>query len=212
MILRLRGDLIIFEMMYAEEPSEEYLTLDKSKDYTYAEYLTWKFHERVELIKGKIRKMSPAPSWRHQRISQLVNMAFLNFFSNHPCEVFYAPLDVVLPIPSKSKNSTVVQPDVCVLCDKNKLDHHGIVGAPDLIVEILSPGNNKHDLDTKYRLYEEAKVPEYWIVNPKERYILIYTLLKDSYIGSKHFTEGDLAVSKHFDGLVVEVEKVFEGV
>jgi Uma2 family endonuclease len=118
----------------------------------------------VGLIKGRIRKMSPAPSWKHQEIGSNTNSAFKAFFINHECKVFYAPLDVVLPIPPIKNNTTVVQPDVCVLCDLTKLDDHGIVGSPDLIIEILSPGNTKHDLDKKYELDQEARVPEYWIV------------------------------------------------
>jgi Uma2 family endonuclease len=210
--LILESENLNFGMMKAEEPIVSYGMLDETKEYTYTEYLTWKFQERVELIRGKIRKMSPAPSWKHQGISQSVNTAFKGYLKDHACKVFYAPLDVVLPISSKKKNTTVVQPDVCILCDTSKLDDHGIVGAPDLIVEILSPGNTKHDLDTKFQLYEEAKVPEYWIVNPMERYVLIYTLVNDEYAGSKHFMEGDVARSKHFKGLEVEVNKVFEGV
>jgi Uma2 family endonuclease len=195
-----------------EEPIASYGQLDLDKEYTYSDYLTWKFKERVELIRGRIRKMSPAPSWKHQKLSQSVNMEFGRHFKSHPCEVFYAPLDVVLPIPSKKKNTTVVQPDICVLCDLSKLDDHGIVGSPDLIVEILSPGNFKHDLDTKFELYQEASLPEYWIVNPMERNIIIYTLRDGAFSGSKIFTEGENAVSKRFEGLEVSVEKVFEGV
>ncbi|MCB9261642.1 MAG: Uma2 family endonuclease [Flavobacteriales bacterium] len=186
--------------------------LDESKEYTYAEYLTWKFKERVELIRGRIKKMSPAPSWMHQDINANTFTAFKKHFSKHTCKVFFSPIDVVLTISEKKKNTTVVQPDVCILCDLSKLDNHGIVGTPDLIVEILSPGNTKHDLDTKFRLYEEAKLPEYWIISPMERTILVYTLVDDVFIGSKVYTEGETAVSKHFAGLKVEVSKVFEGV
>lgn len=212
MYLKLEQIKIIFEKVKVEEPIVSYSMLDESKEYTYAEYLTWQIKERVELIKGRIRKMSPAPSWKHQKLSQDVFIAFSKYFSTHHCEVFYAPLDVVLPIASSKKNTTVVQPDLCVLCDRQKLDNHGIIGAPDLIVEILSPGNSKHDLDTKFRLYEEARVPEYWIINPVEQTILIYTLVKDEYLGSKPFTLGETARSKYFDGLEIAVEKVFEGV
>lgn len=198
--------------MKAEEPIASYGQLDLDKEYTYSDYLTWMFKERVELIRGKIRKMSPAPSWKHQDIGGAIFRQFDMVFLDNPSKVFYAPLDVVLPIPSKKKNTTIVQPDVCILCDTTMLDDHGIVGAPDLIVEILSPGNTKHDLDTKFQLYQEASVPEYWIVNPMERNIIIYTLVKGEFLGSKIFTEGESAKSKHFEGLEVEVNKVFEGV
>ena len=129
--------------------------------------------------------MSPAPSWRHQ--SSILNFSTLlkQHFHLKSCKVFLAPLDVVLPIPSKNGNTTVVQPDLCVLCDVSKLDDHGIVGSPDLIVEILSPGNTPHDLSTKFSLYQEALVPEYWIVNPMQKNVIVYTLKDREYLGSK---------------------------
>jgi Uma2 family endonuclease len=210
MILYLKKS--IFGKVKVEEPIGSYGMLDESREYTYSEYLTWKFKERVELIRGRIRKMSPAPSWKHQDISSNSYKAIDKHFASNPCKVFYAPLDVCLAVPSKKKNTTVIQPDVCVLCDLTKLDDHGIVGTPDLIVEILSPGNIKHDIDTKFELYQEASLPEYWIVNPMERNIIVYTLRDGAFSGSKIFTEGENAVSKHFKGLEVSVEKVFEGV
>ena len=198
--------------MEVNEPEAFYGQLDETKEYTYIDYLSWRLKERVELIRGKIKKMSPSPSWRHQDTSQSVNKMIIRHFDSHPCKVFYAPLDVVLPIESKKKNTTVVQPDICVLCDLNKLDDHGIVGTPDLIVEILSPGNTKHDTDTKYRLYEEAGLPEYWIVNPADKTIIIYTLRDGEFSGSKIYSEGEKAKSKHFEGLEAEIDKVFKGV
>jgi Uma2 family endonuclease len=127
----------------------------------------------------------------------------------HPCAVFVAPFDVMLPIPSKKKNTTVVQPDICVVCDQNKLTDQGCDGAPDLIVEILSPKNSKHDLDTKFNLYQEAGVEEYWIVEPKEQMVLVYSLQNSVYIGSKPFTEGEIIVSKVFPDMKIAVEDVF---
>ncbi|MCB9261643.1 MAG: Uma2 family endonuclease [Flavobacteriales bacterium] len=198
--------------MKVEEPIASYGMLDESKEYTYAEYLTWKFKERVELIRGRIKKMAPAPSLNHQDSHHNTLKIFDTYFEKKSCRVYYAPVDVVLFVSSKDKKSTVVQPDICVLCDLAKRDNHGIIGTPDLIVEILSPGNTKYDLDTKFRLYEEAKLPEYWIISPMEHTILVYTLVDDVFIGSKVYTEGETAVSKHFAGLKVEVSKVFEGV
>jgi Uma2 family endonuclease len=198
--------------MKAEEPISIYGKLDLAKEYSYSYYLSWKFNERVELIRGRIRKMSPAPSWRHQGISRNTFKIIDAFFENEQCGVFYAPLDVVLPIRSKTKNNTVIQPDVCVLCDLAKLDDHGIVGTPDLMVEILSRGNTKHDLDTKFELYQEAGLPEYWIISPMEKTIIIYTLQNGIFVGSKLYTEGEIAKSKHFTGLDLDVNKVFEGI
>lgn len=111
--------------------------LDLNGSYSYGDYLKWKFQERVEIIKGKIMAMSPVPNRLHQRISMKLTKAFLDVFDGHQCELYVAPFDVRFP-DSNGKIKTVVQPDLCVICDPNKLDEKGCIGAPDLIVEILS--------------------------------------------------------------------------
>ena len=186
--------------------------LDLKKVYTYADYLTWQFDERVELIKGFIRKMRPAPNRKHQH---LVGSLYLllhksNNFKN--CKIYLSPFDVRLPIPSKKKDTTVVQPDLCIICDESKLDDQGCNGAPDLIVEILSPFNTKHDLDTKFRLYEEAGVKEYWIVQPTDQNILVYYLVDNKYYGSKPFVTEEFIESKVFPDLKINVSDVFENI
>ena len=183
--------------------------LDLTKQYTYADYLLWQFSERIELLRGFIKKMSPAPSRRHQSISFNLTMKIGNLFNLKSCQVFIAPFDVRLPIPSAKKDTTVVQPDICIICDISKLDDHGCNGAPDLIVEILSPGNSKHDADTKFRLYEEASVQEYWMVEPEEKLVFIYTLQNGIYIGLKPFSEGEIINSPRFPELKIEVEAIF---
>jgi Uma2 family endonuclease len=183
--------------------------LDLSKQYSYSDYLLWQFSERVEIIKGFILKMSPAPSRKHQTVSQNVNKYFLNLFNNQSCSVYAAPFDVRLPIKSIKKETTIVQPDLCIICDENKLDDKGCNGAPDLIVEILSPKNSKHDVDTKFNLYQESGVKEYWIVEPEERIVLVYTLKNDEYIGLKPFTEGEIIKSPLFPEMKISVTDVF---
>ena len=124
--------------------------------YTYADYLLWKFEERLELIKGKIFRMSPAPAIAHQRVSRKLSGELYNFFKGKTCELFTAPFDVVLPN-AHGKEDSVVQPDLCVVCAPEKLaDGKCCVGAPDLVIEILSPHNSMRDLDMKFHLYEEA--------------------------------------------------------
>lgn len=184
--------------------------LDLTKTYTYADYLLWQFSDRVELIKGFIRKMSPAPNRFHQLVSSNLNAYLHENFRGKPCSLFASPFDVRLPIPSKKKDSTVVQPDLCVVCDKTKLDDAGCNGAPDLMIEILSPNNSKHDLDTKFKLYEEAGVLEYWIVEPVEKMILVYTLNEGKYIGLPPQTEGNFIKSPLFPNLKIAVKDVFE--
>jgi Uma2 family endonuclease len=183
--------------------------LDLTKTYSYSDYLLWQFSERVELIKGYIRKMSPAPSSKHQRLSyNLIGCFYVNF-KNQPCSVFEAPFDVRLPIKSEKKDTTVVQPDLCVICDENKIDEKGCNGAPDLIVEIISPNNSKHDIHTKFNLYLEAGVKEYWLIEPNDRMILIYTLKKGEYIGQKPLVEGENIKSPLFPELNIAVEDIF---
>lgn len=195
--------------MKVEEPIVDYAKLDQDKLYTYADYLRWQFKERVELIKGKIFKMSPAPSRFHQDCSQKLNHFFFTHFFEKKCKVYAAPFDVRLPIPSGKKDNTVVQPDLCVICDLDKLDDQGCNGAPDLIIEILSPGNSKHEMKTKMDLYEEAGVQEYWVVEPTNQAVLVYYLVEGNYIGSKPFMEGSAVESRLFPELKVEVEDIF---
>ena len=183
--------------------------LDLTKTYTYSDYLLWQFSERVELIKGFINKISPAPISNHQIVSYNLTGCFFSNFKNYPCRVFAAPFDVRLPIKSAKKDTTVVQPDLCVICDESKIDEKGCNGTPDLIVEILSPNNSKHDIHTKFNLYLEAGVLEYWIVNPSERMVLIYALKNGEFIGSKPFVEGEILKSSLFPDLKIDVEDIF---
>ena len=186
--------------------------LDLTKTYTYSDYLLWQLSERVELIKGFILKMSPAPSRKHQTISQNLNWKIYSYFENKNCSVYVAPFDVRLPVASGQKNSTVVQPDLCIICDQNKLDDKGCDGAPDLIIEILSPHNSKHDVDTKFNLYQESGVKEYWIVEPEERIVLVYTLKDNKYIGLKPFSETETIKSPLFPEMKITVEAVFKNI
>lgn len=184
--------------------------LDLNKQYSYSDYLLWQFSERVELIKGFILKMSPAPNRKHQTISQNLNYSIYSYFKKHSCSVFVAPFDVRLTIKSAKKDTTVVQPDICIICDESKLDDQGCNGAPDLIVEILSPKNSKHDVDTKFKIYQESGVKEYWIIEPEERIVLVYSLQNKIYIGLKPFSEGEIIESPLFPEMKIEVIDVFD--
>jgi len=183
--------------------------LDLNKTYTFTDYLMWRFKERVELIKGKILKMSPAPAPNHQRISQKINQKLYSFFESTPCELFYAPFDVRLP----NKNGeilTVVQPDLCVICDRTKIDDKGCLGAPDLVIEILSPGNSKKEMNLKFSLYEESGVSEYWVVDSSEKFILIYSLENGEYISRKPVADGEMLQSIKFPDLRFSTQDLYE--
>lgn len=188
-----------------KEPFTEY------GKYSYADYLTWQIDEMVEIIKGKVFKAAAAPRRKHQEVSGRVFTRLHNFLENKICKVFIAPFDVRLHVKSKKDEDifTVVQPDICVVCDRTKLDQAGCIGAPDLIVEILSPGNNKKDIKYKYEVYEESGVQEYWIIHPDEQTLLVYTLTDGSYVPSRLFTVGDVVSSRCVTGFGLDVEDVF---
>jgi Uma2 family endonuclease len=188
--------------------------LDFSKTYTYADYLLWSFEERLELIKGKIFKMSPAPGGNHQIISVNISGELYHFLKNKSCKVFAAPFDVRLVRDEKSdkKVKTVVQPDVCVICDLGKLaDQRSCLGAPDIVVEILSPGNNAKELKIKYDLYEEFGVKEYWVVYPGEQSLVKYVLNKDGKFISegRALTVGDKITTPILPGFELALDDVF---
>ena len=160
--------------------------LDFKKQYTYADYLTWQLKERVELIKGWLYKMSPAPSRKHQEINTTIIYSFVDYFKKNekPCQVYTAPFDVRLVKNKGQKDKeidTIVQPDICVVCDETKLDARGCSGSPDLVVEILSPSTGKKDYNEKYFLYEKNGVREYWIVNPDAESVEVFLLKEGKY-------------------------------
>lgn len=187
--------------------------LDLAKTYSYADYLTWMFQERLELFKGKIFKMSPAPSMYHQKVSRDLTLLLGNKFRENSCNLFVAPFDVRLLNNKNSKNDkdiyTVVQPDLCVICDENKLDARGAIGAPDLMIEILSPGNSKKEMSYKYDLYQEAGVLEYWIVNPTDKTIFIYILKDGIFVGQQPLIEESKIKSPLFPQLDFTVSEIF---
>jgi len=183
--------------------------LDLTKQYTYSDYLLWQFSERVELIRGFIRKMSPAPNRYHQEVSMNLSFHLTAIFKKNACNLYAAPFDVRLPIKKGKKDTTVVQPDLCVICDPSKLDNQGCNGAPDLIIEIISPNNSKHDIKTKFNLYQEAGVKEYWIIDPTEKILFVYTLVDGKYIGLPPQTEGENITSRLFPELSIALDDVF---
>jgi Uma2 family endonuclease len=190
--------------------------LDLNGTYSYADYLTWQFEETVELIKGKIMLISPAPNVKHQRISISLSGILYPFFKHQKCQLFAAPFDVRLYDRKKSLVAnkeiyTVVQPDLCVICDREKIDSLGCCGAPDWIVEILSPGNSKKEMEIKFALYEESGVKEYWLVYPYEQ--AVYQFVLDD-AGEKYrlfamHSGMDKASPALFPDLQIDLQEVF---
>ncbi len=194
-----------------KSPITKFQQLDLSGYYTYTDYLTWRFKERVELIKGVIFKMPPAPNLNHQRISMRLVSKLSNHLENHKCEVFHAPFDVRLPVSrKKGKVDTVVQPDICVIRDAKKLEKQGCNGAPDLVIEILSPGNSKTEMKDKYAVYEESKVKEYWLIDPANEAGIINRLdKKGKYYGSPFYTSGQQMESKVIKRFKFDLNLIF---
>jgi Uma2 family endonuclease len=195
-------------------PQKEKFNLDTVNEpdraaYTYADYLKWDFEEIVELIKGKIFTKAAAPNRRHQEVSGNIFGALFNFLKNQPCKVYSAPFDVRFSRnPEFAKTDSVVQPDISVICDLSKLDDKGCFGAPDLIVEIISPGNSRVELQNKYELYEEFGVREYWVVHPTDCTVLIYTLIDGKFQPSRLFTSGDQIKSTVLLGFTLDLEEI----
>lgn len=192
------------------------MALPKFKEddrFTYADYLTWDDDQRWELIDGEAFCMSPGPSRLHQKWLGELHRQIANYLEERPCEVYLAPFDVRLqdlPGASDEGTLTVVQPDIMVVCDLDKLDDRGIKGAPDLVVEIISPSTAKRDITVKHQLYQRYGVKEYWLLYPNDRTLLVYKLSEEGrYSQPMVFGEGDIVPVPLLGDLVIDMGKVF---
>jgi Uma2 family endonuclease len=179
-------------------------------EYTYDDYYDWLFTERVELIFGKVLPMA-APNRLHQTVIRNLNTIFGIFFQSKSCEYYPAPFDVRLPVGiKKGKYTTVVQPDLSVFCDPEKLDKRGAQGAPDLVVEILSPGNSRRDMKDKFEVYELAGVREYWIFHPIDSFVLPFLLNEEGkFVGLPAVHSPDTLISRIFPELFFSLGGIF---
>ncbi|WP_416867264.1 MAG: Uma2 family endonuclease [Imperialibacter sp.] len=188
------------------------VSINKNKKVTYADYLTWPDSERWEIIYGLPYNMSPAPSRRHQDFLTALAGHFVSFFKGKECKVYFAPFDVRLSDDYSQEElvENVVQPDLSVFCDKNKLDEKGAIGAPDLVVEILSPSTSKKDMSEKLLLYQKFEVKEYWVVDPEGEDVRVFVLDKNGrfYLLTILKKEETLK-SKLFSGLTIPLEELF---
>lgn len=194
------------------EPITDFSQLDLSKTYTYADYLTWRFDEFVELIKGKVMRPMAGAGMLHQRYSVRISAGIYQALKGSTCEVFTAPFDVRLVRSGANGDQqirTVVQPDIFVVCDQGKLDDRGCLGAPDWIIEIVSPGNTAHDTKTKFDLYEENGVLEYWIVYPGHKTITAFLLENGQYRIAGEYSEPGAMPVAALPGLSLEWAEIF---
>ncbi len=189
-------------------------TIDYNRVYTYGDYLKLEIEEMVEVIRGKIFRMSPAPRVKHQAISSNIHFRLRQELEHKPCKVFHAPVDIVLPIENKKRNksTTVVQPDICVICDPSIIEDKAVFGVPDFVVEIVADKNVKKDTQIKFDLYEEAGVKEYWIVFVDMRFVKIFILENGKYQRLNTFSEDDIIPVTTLPGLSISIDDIFEGV
>ena len=194
-------------------PITQFSQLDLSKSYTYADYLTWKFDEFVELIKGQVMRPMAGPSRQHQEYTGNIFGEIRQYLKGKSCRVYVSPFDVRLTTAGANGDQqiqTVVQPDICVVCDPAKLDDRGCVGAPDWIIEIVSPGNTARDTKIKFDLYEESGVREYWIVYPGVKTVAAYLLKDGQYKLSAEYAEPGPVPVQVLPGLALEWAEIFE--
>ncbi|MDR1249618.1 MAG: Uma2 family endonuclease [Treponema sp.] len=184
---------------------------DENRPFTYADYKAWELKEgeRFELIDGAAYAMS-APNDTHQAISGEIFRQVANYLHGKPCKVRSAPYDVRLFYAEDESDDTVVQPDISIICDENKRGPEGCRGAPDLVVEILSPSNFAEEMVRKFNLYMKAGVREYWIVAPSSKTVQSFVLQNGAYTGTVYDSSVSLP-SAALEGLSISLDDVFAG-
>ncbi len=179
---------------------------------TFADFLRWDESERCELINGKVYMMA-TPLRIHQDISGELFGQIRDFLKGKSCKVYHAPFGVRLfekDDDTSDDVDTVLVPDISVICDESKLDDYGCKGAPDFIIEILSPSNERHDRFVKYNLYMRAKVREYWIVDPQEKAVQVFLLDEDGkYKLAEMYGKNDTAKITVLNDCPIDLSSVF---
>ena len=184
--------------------------LPKEEQYfTYADYKDWELKEgeRFELIYGEAFAMS-APNERHQSILGELTTQFHVFLRGKPCKVYPAPFDVRLFYKEDESDDTVVQPDIVIICDEEKRGYEGCRGAPDMVVEILSPSNTAIEMERKLKLYRKAGVREYWVVDPENQGLTVYQF-REKIISIQTYGNTEIVSVGIFDNLDISLEQVF---
>lgn len=184
----------------------------KAKNYTYADYLTWKDGRRYEIIDGEVIDMTPAPSFEHQEICGALYSEFRSFLRGQKCRAVIAPFDVVFSRKNESfkELKTVLQPDISIICDPEKIEKNAAFGAPDLVVEVVSPSTASHDNVKKRNTYEQAGVREYWLVYPEERYVRVYQLDTKGKFGKENTYDETARIQVGiFPDLTIDMTEIF---
>ena len=182
-----------------------------NRKYNYKDYLTWPEGERWEIIDG-VPYMQAAPSWQHQEILIELSRQFANYFQGKPCRVFVSPFDLCIAEYNEDDDniSNVMQPDIVVVCDENKLRKTGYFGVPALVVEITSPSTARRDKLYKFNLYENAGVKEYWIVEPEQKLVSVFLLQENKRYGRPEtYTDENKILTSEFRDLEIDLRLVF---
>lgn len=190
------------------------MALPQAKYYTYEDILNWPGDERVELIDGEPYLIRSSPSSEHQTISLELILQIGSYLRGKKCRLYHAPYDVRLFEKDGDQPyqvDTVVQPDLLVVCDPSKVDSNGCKGAPDLVIEILSPSTRQHDRLTKLNLYRRAGVKEYWIVDPEEKTVIVMTLEDGEHYAPTAYSANARVPVGVLEDCVIDLGPVFAG-
>jgi Uma2 family endonuclease len=183
------------------------------QNYSYADYLSWDEEVYCEVINGKIINMSPSPTPRHQDVLDELTAEFKMYLRGKECMAFSAPIDVCLFANNETKLEDIkdwVQPDLVVVCDKNKIGKKNITGAPDLVIEVLSPSTARNDRLIKFNSYEKAGVKEYWIVDPYNMSVEVYRLVGNSFNQIAVYGKDDLLIVDIFIDMQINLKSIFK--
>jgi Uma2 family endonuclease len=181
---------------------------EENRRYTYADCLKWEGPERYQLIDGEAYQMA-SPSVEHQGILMELSVQFGNWLKGKPCQVFAAPLDVRLFPEEDNSDDTVLQPDLLVVCDKAKLAKNSVNGAPDLLVEIVSPSNSHRELFLKFQYYLEAGVKEYWVIDPEEKKVQVH-IYENGHFISTGYKENASISAAILPGLIINLQDLWQ--
>jgi len=187
------------------------LAVKLDRTFTYKDYMSWPDDEYWELIDGIAYQMTP-PTSKHQRISTTLLGEFYLYLKDKTCEIFHQPFGVRLPLDNEPDEyiKNALLPDIVIVCDKKKIDNAGCRGAPDLIIEIISPSTKKRDMKEKRNLYEKAGVKEYWIVDPYNNTVQVYLLQNNEYRKPDIYTEEDKIKVSIFPDLEIDLTIIFK--
>jgi Uma2 family endonuclease len=177
--------------------------------YTYADYLEWDENLRAEIIDGEVNMLA-TPTSDHQAVSMELSIQLGNFLKGKPCKVYAAPFSVRLFPKEDASDDLVLEPDIAVICDASKIDKRGCNGAPDFIIEILSPSSLKYDRLVKFRKYQQAGVREYWIVDPETKLVQV-NILDNGWYRTSVYDDTEKAPVSVLAGCEINLAEVFAG-